>query len=106
MKGQQGARIVNGRCHAAGSKTNPAFTHGLDCTITEANLVCVTPFLQNAERKLERETQTVKIAQRSAQTTREAATQMERPGVILDTTEDRWGETHTWLLGGDPTHAA
>ena len=46
-------------------------------------------FLQNAERKLERETQTVQIKQRSAQTTREAATQMERPGVVIDTSEDR-----------------
>ncbi|GAX74047.1 hypothetical protein CEUSTIGMA_g1497.t1 [Chlamydomonas eustigma] len=47
------------------------------------------PKYLGVERKLERETQTVKVAQRSAQTMREAATQMERPGVIIDTSEDR-----------------
>jgi hypothetical protein len=41
------------------------------------------------ERKLERQTQTVKQAQRTAQTVREAATQMERTGIIIDTSEDR-----------------
>ncbi len=40
------------------------------------------------EPKLERTTQTVKLSTRKAQTMREAATQMERPGVILDTTFD------------------
>ena len=47
------------------------------------------PKYKDAERKNERQTQTVKVAQRSGQTMREAATQMERAGVILDTTEDR-----------------
>lgn len=45
--------------------------------------------MQNAERKNERQTQTVKVAQRTIQTVREAATQMERPGIIIDTSEDR-----------------
>ena len=57
------------------------------------------------ERKLERETQTVKIAQRSAQTGREAATQMERPGVIIDTSEDRWA-AGCHMGGGGCTCAA
>ncbi len=48
------------------------------------------PKYLGVERKLERETQTVKLAQRSAQTQREAATQMERPGFVLDTSEDRY----------------
>lgn len=47
------------------------------------------PKYLGAERKLERETQTVKVKQRTAQTQREMATQMERPGVIIDTSEDR-----------------
>lgn len=61
------------------------FLHHFHCSHAEVFCYCS----QDVERKLERQTQTVKIAQRSAQTMREAATQMERPGVILDTTEDR-----------------
>lgn len=47
------------------------------------------PKYANAEPKLERQTQTVKTKTRTAQTVREAATQMERPGVTIDTTYDR-----------------
>ena len=47
------------------------------------------PKYKDAEPKLERTTQTVKTKTRSQTTMREAATQMERPGVLLDTSEDR-----------------
>jgi len=46
------------------------------------------PKYANAQPKLERTTQTVKTKTRNAQTTREAGTQMERPGVTIDTTYD------------------
>ncbi len=47
------------------------------------------PRYAGVEPKLERQTQTVKISTRTQQTVREAATQMERPGVVVDTTHDR-----------------
>ncbi|EFJ50994.1 hypothetical protein VOLCADRAFT_103627 [Volvox carteri f. nagariensis] len=47
------------------------------------------PKYSEADRKLSRETQTVKIKQHSQQTVREQATQMMRPGMLLDETYDR-----------------
>lgn len=47
------------------------------------------PKFLNVQRKVEHQTQTVKQAQRAAQTVREAATQMERPGIVIDTSKDR-----------------
>ncbi len=47
------------------------------------------PKYSEADRKLSRETQTVKQKKHSQQTVREQATQMERPGVLLDTTYDK-----------------
>ncbi|GIL70427.1 hypothetical protein Vretimale_3562 [Volvox reticuliferus] len=47
------------------------------------------PKYSEADRKLSRETQTVKVKQHSQQTVREQATQMMRPGVLLDVTYDR-----------------
>lgn len=46
------------------------------------------PKYAGAEPKLERQTQTVQVSTRTAQTQREAGTQMERPGVVIDTTYD------------------
>lgn len=46
------------------------------------------PKYAGAAPKRERTTQTVKSQQRSGQTVREAATQMERPGVVIDTAGD------------------
>ncbi|GFR46844.1 hypothetical protein Agub_g8483 [Astrephomene gubernaculifera] len=47
------------------------------------------PKYSEADRKLSRETQTVKVKQHSQQTVREQATQMERPGVLMDETYDK-----------------
>lgn len=47
------------------------------------------PKYSEADRKLSRETQTVKIKQHSQQTVREQATQMARPGVLLDNDYDK-----------------
>ncbi|KAG2451443.1 hypothetical protein HYH02_004041 [Chlamydomonas schloesseri] len=47
------------------------------------------PKYSEADRKLSRETQTVKIKQHSQQTVREQATQMARPGVLLDVQYDK-----------------
>ncbi|GIL47309.1 hypothetical protein Vafri_4164 [Volvox africanus] len=47
------------------------------------------PKYSEADRKLSRETQTVKVKQHSQQTVREQATQMMRPGVLLDVAYDR-----------------
>ncbi|KXZ48110.1 hypothetical protein GPECTOR_30g205 [Gonium pectorale] len=47
------------------------------------------PKYSEEDRKLSRETQTVKVKVHSQQTVREQATQMERPGMLLDTTYDK-----------------
>ncbi|KAJ9533131.1 hypothetical protein QJQ45_018218 [Haematococcus lacustris] len=47
------------------------------------------PRFAGAEPKLERQTQTVKVVTRGQQSVREAGTQMERPGVVIDTSYDR-----------------
>lgn len=47
------------------------------------------PKYAGAQPKLERQTQTVKVSTRSQQAVREASTQMERPGLTVDTTYDR-----------------
>lgn len=52
----------------------------------------------NTDGKLCRQTQTVDIADTSAQTLREMATQMQRPGILIDESGDRW------VVGGLKSH--
>lgn len=89
---------------------------GLGCAVQA--LSCITHMLSlpaqtprapkyaNAEPKLERQTQTVKTKTRTQQTVREAATQMERPGVVIDTTFDRELIPGRWGCAGRGGRAA
>lgn len=66
------------------------------------------PKYAGVERKLTRETQTVKAKKHSQQTVREYGTQMERPGVLLDTGADRCarGGAAQGVLARSPWHAS
>mmetsp|Transcript_14824 Transcript_14824/g.39347 ORF Transcript_14824/g.39347 Transcript_14824/m.39347 type:complete len:439 (+) Transcript_14824:555-1871(+) len=61
------------------------------------------PRYLGVEPKLERTTQTVRVKHHTAQTNREAATQMERPGLVLDTSNDvervpgRYQTSEEWM---------